>query len=99
MIIYIVIACYFIYKSGVVKLLLKAARLEETPQELPQQMQQTTRSSTAAPPSLERRQLETIAASILLYNGYKYNAFSLVKRLNTEELQNIITRFKDDLNI
>ena len=99
MILYIIIACYSIYKSGVVKLLLKAARLEELPQELPQQMKTETPRRTTAPQQLDRRKLEAVAANVLLYNGYKYNAFSLVKRLNTEELQNIITRFKDDLNI
>lgn len=65
------------------------APLEEAPKQPPAKTEL---------PTLERMQKEAIAMNILSYNQVG-NAPDLVKRLSDSEIQDIITRFMDDMEV
>lgn len=103
-IIIIIVFSWFIYKCGLVGLWLDRFKLEEY----------HTQPATPGPPphqeppapakqektiDLERMQLEKIAGNIISYQGYKKDAFKLVKGLDNETLTEIITTFRNDLDL
>lgn len=98
-IIIIIVGCWFLYKAGVVGLFLDRFKLEEyrTQVATPGPITKTTNSIKEL--TVERMQAEKIAANILTYQGYKKNAFKLVKGLNDETLTEIITTFRNDLDL
>lgn len=99
-IIIIIVFSWFIYKCGLVGLWLDLFRLEEY----------HTQPATPGPPppapakqektiDLKRMQLEKIAGNIITYQGYKKDAFKLVKGFDNETLTEIITTFRNDLDL
>ena len=108
MILIIIVFCWFLYKCGAVSLWLELFTLENyhtqpiTPEQItpapPHQETQTTARQIKAL-ELERMQAEKIAANILTYQGYKKDAFKLVKGLDSETLNNIINDFRNDLDL
>ena len=98
-IIIIIVGCWFLYKAGAVGLFLDRFKLEEyhTQVETPEPI--TKPINNAKKINVERMQAEKIAANILTYQGYKKDAFKLVKGLDSETLNNIINDFRNDLNL
>lgn len=99
-IIIIIACCWILYKTGKAAAMLEHFRLYPTPkpatappEEAPKQPPVKTEL-----PTLERMQKEAITMNILSYNQVD-NAPDLVKRLSDSEIQDIITRFMDDLEV
>ena len=105
-IIIIIVFSWFIYKCGLVGLWLDLFRLEEyhtqpaTPGPTPPPHQEPPAPAKQVNTiDLERMQLEKIAGNIITYQGYKKDAFKLVKGLDNETLTEIITTFRNDLDL
>ena len=98
-IIIIIVCCWFLYKAGAVGLFLDRFKLKEynTQPETPGPI--TKPINNAKKINVERMQAEKIAANILTYQGYKKDAFKLVKGLDNETLTKIITTFRNDLDL
>ena len=94
MIIIILIICYFLHLVGFFKKLIRAAKLEG--QEVPTIYTSSPQRSKEKPP-LERAKAESIAANILLYEGFKGDAFGKARRMTDEEINALIARFKIDI--
>lgn len=86
------ILCLVLYRSGIISRLLEAVRMDE-----PQPLTLSGIMEEPHAPTLERRKLESIGANILLYEGYKGDAFSKAKRMTDKELNALIARFKMDI--
>lgn len=91
----ITILCYVLHLIGAFKKIMYWARLDG------QGIETRTTAPTWSTPnsSLERRKAEAITANILLYEGYKGDAFSRAKRMTDEEQNELIKRFKTDLGL
>lgn len=96
--------CFILYKTGKAAAMLEHFRLYPTPTPAAAPPESPPRQPTPTPkiktelPTLERIQKEAIAMNILSYNQVD-NAPDLVKRLSDSEIQDIITRFMDDLEV
>lgn len=102
----IIVFSWFIYKCGLVGLWLDLFRLEEyhtqpaTPGPTPPPHQEPPAPAKQEKKiDLERMQLEKIAGNIITYQGYKKDAFKLVKGFDNETLTEIITTFRNDLDL
>lgn len=92
LLIIITAVCIALYKAHAGAVLLDLARMDKAQ---PNPQRRKTRFSNIEP--ADRKQAERTTANILLYNGYKGDAFGLVKKMTLEELTEIIERFKDDI--
>ena len=103
----ITICCFILYNSHVMRPLMAAARMKPAPADMitetrPETLQQQKHAGpilAAKTPALgmDRKKAEKVAANIMLYNGYKKDAFSLARRATDAELYDIIERFKNDI--
>ena len=91
---YITILCYVLHLIGAFKKIMYWARLDG--QEVPTIYTGSPQGSDKKPP-LERAKAESIAANILLYEGYHGDAFGKAKRMTDEEINALIARFKIDI--
>ena len=99
-IIIVIVLCWILYKTGKAAAMLEAFRLYPTPTPAaapPEEAPKRPPVKTELP-TLERMQKESIAMNILSYNQVD-NAPDLVKRLSDSEIQDIIKRFMDDLEV
>jgi hypothetical protein len=100
----VIVLCWILYRTGKTAEMLEAFRLYPTPTPAAAPPESPPRQPTPTPkvktelPTLERMQKEAIAMNILSYNQIE-NAAELVKRLSDSEIQDIITRFMDDLEV
>ena len=103
----ILCGCWLLYGSGLWARFMNKFKLEPTPAPPPQPTRATPPPHQEPPApakqvktiDLERMQLEKIAGNIILYQGYKKDAFKLVKGLDNETLTEIITTFKNELDL
>ena len=96
----IIVLCWILYRTGKAAAMLEHFRLYPTPKPAtapPEEMPKRSPAKTELP-TLERMQKEAIAMNILSYNQIE-NAADLVKRLSDSEIQDIITRFIDDMEV
>lgn len=100
----VIVLCWILYRTGKAAAMLEHFRLYPTPKPATAPPESPPRQPTPTPkiktelPTLERMQKESIAMNILSYNQVG-NAPDLVKRLSDSEIQDIITRFMDDLEV
>lgn len=95
----IIIICLLLQITGFFKRLMRLCKLDYIPEKSNISQQE---KAPAPPPildTLERAKMEQIAANIILYNGYKKDAFKLVKTLTTAQLIDIINDFKNDMEL
>lgn len=99
----VIVCCWILYRTGKTAAMLEHFRLYPTPKpatappESPPRQPTTPKVKTELP-TLERMQKESIAMNILSYNQVD-NAPNLVKRLSDSEIQDIITRFMEDMEV
>lgn len=93
---YIITLCGVLYFSRLPRLLIEAVRLDSRQTEISPASNQ---AEPQHPQTIERRKAEAITANILLYEGYKGDAFGKAKRMTDEEQSELIKRFKNDLGI
>ena len=94
--------CFILYRTGKAAAMLEHFRLYQTPKPAAAPPESPPRKPTPKAktelPTLERMQYEKIAFNILCYNQVE-NAADLVKRLSDSEIQDIITRFMEDMEV
>ena len=99
----VIVLCWILYRTGKAAAMLEHFRLYPTPKPATAPPESPPRQPKRPPaktelPTLERMQQEAIAMNILSYNQVG-NAPDLVKRLSDSEIQDIITRFMDDMEV
>lgn len=95
-IIYISILCTVLYFSKLPRLLIEAVRMDDRHGTRPPDFDYKPRTESL---SIEQRKVEAITANILLYEGYKGDAFRRAKMMTYEEQTELIERFKNDLGL
>lgn len=95
-IIYILILSTVLYFSKLPRLLIEAVRMDDRHEIRPHNYDYKPRTESL---SIERRKVEVITANILLYEGYKCDAFRRAKMMTYEEQTELIERFKNDLGL
>ena len=84
----------------IIRLLLEAVRLDDTPQATPAKLQQQPPKPPATGSRqrarLERKKAVQIAANILSYERYHGDAFGRARTMTNDEIAALIARFRAD---
>ena len=87
---FITLLCFVLYNSHIMRHLINAAKLQPAGEQMKQQK--------SAGPIMDRKRAERTAANIMLYNGFKGDAFKKAQQATDAELYGIIKTFIIDIS-